>query len=226
MPYSLTPVELLVSGHFDTGVLPPFEHTWTTSTTRAFRGSIARPPTSLSTLRRRPYGIGPRKTRFRLVANLCRAGFTPAGFHLKGFRFVSYCLHRFPLSQAWPGAQALALQKPAQLHETAGMLRGQQLDAVEVGQQVTAQKGLNVASSFPVRGDGLPARREHEVQRPRRRFCAAIRCRTDGRRRVITGWTDRPRGERNPKWLSDDYVKFLAPHAERRDRRAPRAVRG
>src|SRR6478672_4981025 len=109
MPYSLTPVELLVSGHFDTGVLPPFESTRTTSTTRTFRGSIARPPTSLSTLRRRPYEISPRKTRFRLVANLCRAGFAPAGFHLKGFRFVSYCLHRFPLSQAWPGAQTQAL---------------------------------------------------------------------------------------------------------------------
>jgi hypothetical protein len=26
---------------------------------------------------------GPRNTRFRLVANLCRAGLTPAGFHQK-----------------------------------------------------------------------------------------------------------------------------------------------
>ena len=40
----------------------------------AFRGSFARPSASLSTLRRRPYGIGPRKTRFRLVASLCRVG--------------------------------------------------------------------------------------------------------------------------------------------------------
>jgi hypothetical protein len=71
-------------------VLPPLVTTRTASTTRSFRGSIARPPTSLSTLRRRPYEISPRKTRFRLVANLCRAGFSPAGSHLKGFRFVSY----------------------------------------------------------------------------------------------------------------------------------------
>jgi hypothetical protein len=79
-----------------------------TPTTRAFRGSFTRPSASLSTLRRRPYGIGPRKTRFRLVANLCRAGFSPAGFPLKGFRSVDYCLHRFLLSQASPGAQCLA----------------------------------------------------------------------------------------------------------------------
>ena len=39
-------------------------------------------------------------------------GFAPAGSHLKGFRSVSYCLHRFPLSQAWPGAQS---QAPVQL---------------------------------------------------------------------------------------------------------------
>ena len=116
MPCSLTPVELLVPGHFGTGVLPPFETTRTASTTRTFRGSIARPSTSLSTLRRRPYEISPRKTRFRLVASLCRAGFAPAGSHLKGFRSVSYCLHRFPLSQAWPGAQSLTPVLPVLGH--------------------------------------------------------------------------------------------------------------
>src|SRR5829696_3423211 len=63
-------------GPYGEGVLSPLGTTRTTPTTRAFRGSIARPSASLSTLRRRPYGIGPRKTRFRLVASLCRAGFT------------------------------------------------------------------------------------------------------------------------------------------------------
>jgi hypothetical protein len=76
MPCSLTPVGLLAPGPYSAGVLSPLTNTRTTPTTRAFRGSIARPSASLSTLRRRPYGIGPRKTRFRLVASLCRAGFT------------------------------------------------------------------------------------------------------------------------------------------------------
>ncbi|MEA2559533.1 MAG: hypothetical protein QOH06_1037 [Acidobacteriota bacterium] len=107
MPCSLTPVGLLAPGHCGAGVLSPLSETWTTPTTRAFRGSFTRPPTSLSTLRRRPRGISPRKTRFRLVANLCRAGFSPAGSQLKGFRSVDNCLHRFPLSQAYPGALRL-----------------------------------------------------------------------------------------------------------------------
>ena len=50
----------------------------------------------------------PRKTRFRLVANLYRAGFGPAGSPPRGFRSGDDCLHRFPLSQAYPGAQRLA----------------------------------------------------------------------------------------------------------------------
>jgi len=56
-----------------------------------------------------PYGIGPRKTRFRLVASLCRAGFGPAGSPVRGFRSVDCRLHRFPLSQAYPGAPTLTL---------------------------------------------------------------------------------------------------------------------
>lgn len=43
-----------------------------------FRGSITRPAHSLSTLRSMGYPI-PRKTRFRLVASLCRVGFSPTG---------------------------------------------------------------------------------------------------------------------------------------------------
>jgi len=50
-----------------------------------FRGSITRPSRSLFTLRSagRP---APRKTRYRLVASLCRAGLSPAGFAIEGFR--------------------------------------------------------------------------------------------------------------------------------------------
>jgi hypothetical protein len=44
-----------------------------------FRGSIARPLAWLSTLRRASYPA-PRKTRFWLLARLCQAGLTPAGF--------------------------------------------------------------------------------------------------------------------------------------------------
>ncbi len=43
----------------------------------------------------------PRKTRFRLVASLCRAGFSPAGSTSEGFRSRYIA---FPLPQAYPGA--------------------------------------------------------------------------------------------------------------------------
>ena len=43
----------------------------------------------------------PRKTRFRLVANLCRAGLSPAGL-LR--RFLKWLCHLVPLPQAFPGA--------------------------------------------------------------------------------------------------------------------------
>jgi hypothetical protein len=49
------------------------------------RGSITRPSRSLSTLRSAG-PPAPRKTRYRLVANLCRAGLSPAGFATEGFR--------------------------------------------------------------------------------------------------------------------------------------------
>ena len=59
-------------------------HTASTPTTTTFRGSITRPARSLSTLRSHGHpstSERPRKTRFRLVAHLGRAGFEPAGFH-------------------------------------------------------------------------------------------------------------------------------------------------
>ena len=59
-----------------------------------FRGSITRPAHLLSTLRSHGYpspSLRPRKTRFRLVALLGRAGFEPAGF----LREVSVMLSRY-----------------------------------------------------------------------------------------------------------------------------------
>jgi hypothetical protein len=54
-----------------------------------FRGSIARPGHWLSTLRSESYP-SPRKTRFRLLAKLCRAGFVnPQGSYE---RFLSSSL--------------------------------------------------------------------------------------------------------------------------------------
>jgi hypothetical protein len=80
------PDEATVPGHsgdallLDTAVLPSVVSTTSALVTPPFRGSITRPARSLSTLRSRRRRR-PRKTRFRLVANLGRAGLTPAGFH-------------------------------------------------------------------------------------------------------------------------------------------------
>ena len=49
--------------------------------------------------------LGPRNTRFRLVANLCRVGLSPTRSATGGFRSVDYSfLQIFPLPQALPGA--------------------------------------------------------------------------------------------------------------------------
>ena len=53
-----------------------------------------------------PTGIvQPRKTRFRLVVNLCRAGLAPARSLVKFPRY----LHRFLLTQALPGAKLIEM---------------------------------------------------------------------------------------------------------------------
>ncbi len=72
-PCSPTPAEPNTPGHCDVSAWSP-RLTRTRTSARSFRGSIARPWHSLSTLRSegRP---SPRKTRFRLPARLCRAGF-------------------------------------------------------------------------------------------------------------------------------------------------------
>src|SRR5215813_8866923 len=61
-------------GHRGASARPPLGTTTVAPATKRFRGSIARLEDSLSTLRSggRP---PPRKTRFRLLAKLCRAGF-------------------------------------------------------------------------------------------------------------------------------------------------------
>ncbi len=64
-----------------------------------FRGSTTRPTNSLSTLR----NVGPptpRKTRFRLAANLCRAGVNTRWVSQEGFQDVFRFLHLFLLLQA------------------------------------------------------------------------------------------------------------------------------
>lgn len=94
MPCSLTPVGLLAPGHCGEGVLSPLDVTRTTPTTKclsrlihtAFGFAVY---ASQAPLR----DIGPRKTRFRLVASLCRAGLSPAGSHLRGFRSVDACVY-------------------------------------------------------------------------------------------------------------------------------------
>jgi hypothetical protein len=66
--------------------------TRTKAPTPSFRGSIARPLTSLSTLRRGGYPP-PRKTRFRLLVRLYRAGLVTRRVPTKGFERV---LSSFP----------------------------------------------------------------------------------------------------------------------------------
>jgi hypothetical protein len=60
-----------------------------------FRGSITRPWHSLSTLRPDGHPLG-RKTRFRLLARLCRVGLITHKVPAKGFRFASYIASSFP----------------------------------------------------------------------------------------------------------------------------------
>lgn len=62
------------------------------------RGSITRPTPSLSTLRSGPHDP-PRKTRFRLVANLDRTGFPPAGLLQKVSELCSFA---YIISSSFP----------------------------------------------------------------------------------------------------------------------------
>jgi hypothetical protein len=62
-------------------------------TTRKFRGSITQRLISLSTLRRDGHP-SPRKTRFRLLARLCRTGLVTRRVPIKGFTFEVILLFR------------------------------------------------------------------------------------------------------------------------------------
>jgi hypothetical protein len=60
---------------------------------RVFRGSIAQRLISLSTLRSESH-LSPRKTRFRLLARLCRTGLVTRRVPLEGFTFEMILLFR------------------------------------------------------------------------------------------------------------------------------------
>ena len=74
-----------------------------------FRGSFTRLSSSLSTLRRAGCP-SPRKTRFRLLVRLCRAGFPPAGFLREVSGLLPYItvllsqalLGAIPFYSSWP----------------------------------------------------------------------------------------------------------------------------
>ena len=87
----------------------------------AFRGSITRLALSLSTLRGMGCPTAARKTRFRLVAGLCRAGLSPAGSALKGFSDGYVIRPPFP-GLPWRNDVRL-------LHRAAPPLRGRGLPA-------------------------------------------------------------------------------------------------
>ena len=83
---------------------PPL--TRTRAPTRSFRGSIARPWHSLSTLRGEDHS-SPRQTRFRLPARLCRAGFVhPQGSNEKFPSFES-----LPPLLSFPGAMSFQVSQ-------------------------------------------------------------------------------------------------------------------
>jgi hypothetical protein len=100
-PCSPTPAGPITPGHHGVSARSPLL-TRTRTPAMIFRGSIARPGHSLSTLRSegRP---SPRKTRFRLLAKLCRAGFVYPQGSIE--RFLSF--ESLPPFLSFPGAMAV-----------------------------------------------------------------------------------------------------------------------
>ena len=100
-PCSPTPAGPNTPGHYDVSAWSP-RLTSTRAPARNFRGSITRPWHSLSTLRGEGHP-SPRKTRFRLPARLCRAGFV----HPQGSieRFPSF--ESLPPLLSFPGAMSI-----------------------------------------------------------------------------------------------------------------------
>src|SRR5262249_648177 len=99
---SRTPAGPKVSGRCDTSTRPPHGSTaWAPATARDFGAQLPSSGHSLSTLRPGHRWTG-RKTRFRLLAKLYRAGLITCRVPTKGFK--DYPLHLIPLPQAFPGA--------------------------------------------------------------------------------------------------------------------------
>ena len=87
-PYALflDPGRTETPGHCGVSARPPPVSTTVAPAIRIFRGSIARHWDSLSTLRSGSF-LPPRKTRFRLLAKLCRTGFVNPQGCMEGFCF-------------------------------------------------------------------------------------------------------------------------------------------
>src|SRR5206468_9072663 len=86
-------------GHLGASVLPSAIITTSAPTTNPLRGSITRPAHSLSTLGDQGCPCSP-KTRFRLLAKLCRAGLVTRWVPSQGFRasYISSSLPRLVLA--------------------------------------------------------------------------------------------------------------------------------
>ncbi len=91
MPRSRTPVESRCLAIHDTSMLTSVAVTASASTLQGCRGSITQPARSLCTLRSAGCPT-PRNTRFRLVANLCRAGLVTRRDASEGFRVHCSCI--------------------------------------------------------------------------------------------------------------------------------------
>ncbi len=86
------------------GRAAPASDTTKAPTSTPFRGSIAWPSSSLSTLRRVDHPTQ-RKTRFQVLVRLSWTGLLTRKVPSKGFRVVSYI--SFPFPQAWLGANPI-----------------------------------------------------------------------------------------------------------------------
>ena len=86
------------------GRAAPASDTTKAPTSTPFRGSIAWPSSSLSTLRRVDHPTQ-RKTRFQVLVRLSWTGLLTRKVPSKGFRVVSYI--SFPFPQAWLGANLM-----------------------------------------------------------------------------------------------------------------------
>lgn len=97
MPCSPTPAGRCMPGVHGMPILPSAASTTSAPACWFYRGSITRPIDSLSTLHPIRYRTR-RKTRFRLVANLYRVGFSPTGLHYVISAKISFAFQTSRLS--------------------------------------------------------------------------------------------------------------------------------